>query len=115
MQKVIEEKNIVEEKENSISFKKNSKGLVEFKNVSFRYPDAEYDVITDISFTANPGETTAFIGSTGSGKSTIVNLLPRFYDITSGSIFLDGIDTKKNQIKIFKKSNWGSAARRIFV
>jgi len=67
---------------------------VEFKNVSFRYPDADYDVITDISFTANPGETTAFIGSTGSGKSTIVNLLPRFYDATSGVISIDGVNIK---------------------
>lgn len=96
---VIEEKNIVEEKQNPICFNKNGKGLVEFKNVSFRYPDAEYDVITDISFTAVPGETTAFIGSTGSGKSTVVNLLPRFYDVTSGSIEIDGINIKDVKLK----------------
>ncbi len=96
---VIETENKVKEKKNSIKFTKDSKGVVEFKNVSFRYPDADYDVITDISFTANPGETTAFIGSTGSGKSTIVNLLPRFYDVTSGTISIDGINIKDVSLK----------------
>jgi ATP-binding cassette, subfamily B, multidrug efflux pump len=71
------------------------RGEVEFRNVSFRYPDADADVLHDISFTAKPGETTAFIGSTGSGKSTIVNLLPRFYDVTAGSILVDGIDIRE--------------------
>lgn len=96
---VIETENKVKEKENPVKFDKNSKGVVEFKNVSFRYPDADYDVITDISFTANPGETTAFIGSTGSGKSTVVNLLPRFYDVTSGTITIDGINIKDVSLK----------------
>ena len=96
---VIETDNKVKEKKNPTKFNKNSKGIVEFKNVSFRYPDAEYDVITDISFTANPGETTAFIGSTGSGKSTVVNLLPRFYDVTSGSIEIDGVNIKDVSLK----------------
>ena len=72
----------------------NKEGKIEFKNVSFRYPDADYDVITDISFIANPGQTTALIGSTGSGKSTIVNLLPRFYDVTGGTISIDGVNIK---------------------
>ena len=58
--------------------------MVEFNHVSFRYPGAEEDVLHDISFTAKPGETTAIIGSTGSGKSTLVNLIPRFYDVTEG-------------------------------
>ncbi len=71
------------------------KGVVEFKNVSFRYPDATEDVITDITFTAKPGETTAFIGSTGSGKSTLINLIPRFYDVTEGSIRIDGVDIRE--------------------
>ena len=75
-------------------FKKNLKGLVKFDNVSFKYADAEDYVIKNISFEAKPGETTAFIGSTGSGKSTIVNLIPRFYDTTEGSISIDGIDIK---------------------
>lgn len=96
---VIETDNKVKEKENPVKFDKNSKGVIEFKNVSFRYPDADYDVITDISFTANPGETTAFIGSTGSGKSTVVNLLPRFYDVTCGTITIDGINIKDVSLK----------------
>ena len=75
-------------------FDKNKRGYVEFKNVCFRYPDADYDVITDISFTAKPGETTAFIGSTGSGKSTLINLIPRFFDVTEGKILINGVDIR---------------------
>ena len=71
------------------------KGKIEFRNVSFRYPGAEEDVLHDITFTAHPGQTTAFIGSTGSGKSTAVNLIPRFYDVTEGVILLDGIDIRE--------------------
>jgi ATP-binding cassette, subfamily B, multidrug efflux pump len=71
------------------------KGIIEFRNVSFRYPGAEEDVLHDISFTAKPGQTTAFIGSTGSGKSTIVNLLPRFYDINAGTILVDDTDIRE--------------------
>jgi len=71
------------------------KGEVEFRNVFFRYPDAEECVLHDISFTARPGETTAFIGSTGCGKSTVVNLIPRFYDVTQGSVLLDGVDIRE--------------------
>lgn len=70
------------------------KGVVEFKNVSFRYQNAEADVLQNISFAAQPGETTAFIGSTGSGKSTLINLIPRFYDVTDGSIEIDGVDIR---------------------
>jgi ATP-binding cassette, subfamily B, multidrug efflux pump len=70
------------------------KGTVEFRNVSFRYPGAEEDVLHDINFTAKPGQTTAFIGSTGSGKSTIINLLPRFYEVTNGAILVDGVDIR---------------------
>ena len=75
-------------------FKKDKKGIVEYKNVSFKYPGAEDYVIEDISFTAKPGETTAIIGSTGSGKSTLINLIPRFYDVTKGSITFDGVDIR---------------------
>lgn len=75
-------------------FDLKKKGLVEFRNVSFRYPDAESEILSDISFTANPGETTAIIGSTGSGKSTVVNLIPRFYDVTGGEILIDGVNIK---------------------
>ncbi|WP_331664073.1 ABC transporter ATP-binding protein [Lacrimispora sp.] len=73
---------------------KSPKGVVEYRDVSFRYPDAEEDVLHNITFTAMPGHTTAFIGATGSGKSTLVNLLPRFYDVTSGEILIDGINVK---------------------
>jgi len=68
---------------------------VEFKNVTFKYPGAEEPVLTDISFTARPGETTAFIGSTGSGKSTLVNLVPRFYDVTGGAVTIGGTDIRE--------------------
>ncbi len=72
----------------------DASGMLEFSHVSFRYPGAEEDVLHDISFTAKPGQTTAFIGSTGSGKSTIVSLIPRFYDVTDGAILVDGVDIR---------------------
>lgn len=72
----------------------NIKGEVEFKNVSFKYPDAKEYIIKNISFKANKGETVAFIGSTGSGKSTLINLIPRFYDATDGEILIDGVNIK---------------------
>lgn len=72
----------------------DQKGMVEFDHVSFRYPNAEVDVLSDIHFRATTGQTIAFIGSTGSGKSTVINLIPRFYDVTSGSVKIDGIDVK---------------------
>lgn len=77
------------------TFDKNKKGYIDFQHVSFRYPGAEEDVLHDINFTACPGETTAFIGSTGSGKSTIINLVPRFFDVTQGAILVDGIDIRE--------------------
>ena len=72
----------------------NKKGLLEFRNVSFSYPNAEEDVLSDISFIAKPGEVTAIIGSTGSGKSTLVNLIPRFNDVTEGEILINGTDIR---------------------
>ncbi|MBH1941518.1 ABC transporter ATP-binding protein [Mobilitalea sibirica] len=74
---------------------KKRKGHLEFNNVTFRYPNAKEDVLSDISFVAKPGETTAIIGSTGSGKSTLINLIPRFYDVTAGSIRINGVDIRK--------------------
>jgi len=76
-------------------FYASKKGLVEFKNVTFQYPGAHEAVLSDINFTAKPGQTTAFIGSTGSGKSTLINLIPRFYDVTEGEILVDGVDVRK--------------------
>ena len=73
----------------------DERGTVEFKNVSFRYPDAEEYLLKDISFKANKGETIAFIGSTGSGKSTLINLIPRFYDVTKGEVLVDGVNVKE--------------------
>ena len=83
----------ITDKENTQEIKEK-RGIVEFKNVSFRYADAEDAVLSDISFTAKPGETTAFIGSTGSGKTTLMNLIPRFFDVTEGSITIDGVDIR---------------------
>jgi ATP-binding cassette subfamily B protein len=74
-----------------------ARGLVEFRDVEFRYPGAEEPVLRGISFQAGPGETTAIVGSTGSGKSTLVNLLTRFYDVTAGSVLLDGVDVRSLQ------------------
>lgn len=82
------------DKENPVALTAQAKGEVVFSHVSFRYPDASDDVLCDIDFTAKPGETTAFIGSTGSGKSTLVNLIPRFYDVTCGAVTIDGIDIR---------------------
>src|SRR2546430_4355847 len=70
-------------------------GVIEFRDVEFRYPGAEEPVLRGISFTARPGETTAIVGSTGSGKSTLVNLLTRFYDVTAGAVLLDGVDVRQ--------------------
>ena len=91
---IIETPDTIYNSDHLVEFKPEERGKVEFKNVSFRYPDADYDVITDIDLVANPGETTAFIGSTGSGKSTLINLIPRFYDVTDGELLVDGVNIK---------------------
>ena len=91
---VVETEPSIKDKKELKSFDENKKGLVEFKNVSFRYPDADTEILEDINFTAEPGKTTAIIGSTGSGKSTVVNLIPRFYDVTEGELCVDGVNVK---------------------
>ena len=91
---VLETEASIKDKKETKKFDPNKKGLVEFKNVSFRYPDADTEILEDINFTAEPGKTTAIIGSTGSGKSTIVNLIPRFYDVTGGELRIDGVNVK---------------------
>ena len=100
---ILETEEAIQESKEPKKLDTNKKGLVEFKNVSFRYPDSDEEVLSDITFTAKPGETTAIIGSTGSGKSTIVNLIPRFYDITSGNLLIDGVDIKEISNKDLRK------------
>jgi ATP-binding cassette subfamily B protein len=92
---VLETKPVIIDPEVPNQFSEPFKGTVEFRNVSFRYPGAEEDVLHNISFTAQPGQTTALIGTTGSGKSTIVSLIPRFYDVTEGSVIVDGTDIRE--------------------
>lgn len=91
---VIETETSVKDRTAASEMPDETRGEVCFDHVSFMYPDAEENVLTDISFTAKPGETTAIIGSTGCGKSTLINLIPRFYDVTEGSITIDGIDIR---------------------
>lgn len=95
VQEVLNTKATIEDPKNPTAFDKGQRGYIDFDHVSFRYPGAEEDVLHDISFTAKPGETTAFIGSTGSGKSTVVNLVPRFYDVSEGAIRVDGVDIRE--------------------
>lgn len=92
---VLETEPAIRDPEQPLKFKEPFVGQIEFRHVSFRYPGAEEDVLHDINFIARPGQVTAFIGSTGSGKSTIVNLIPRFYDVTEGAILIDGIDIRQ--------------------
>ena len=92
---ILEQDLSIKDNDETKKFDPDKKGLVEFKDVSFRYPDADMEILTDINFTAEPGKTTAIIGSTGSGKSTIVNLIPRFYDVTGGELCVDGVNIKE--------------------
>ena len=91
---------VIQDSEETKEFDEDKYGEVEFKDVSFKYEDAEDNVISNINFTAKPGQTTAFIGSTGSGKSTLINLIPRFFDVTEGKILVNGVDIR--QIKQHK-------------
>ena len=92
---VLETETAINDPQDPQPFQEPFSGEIEFRNVSFRYPGAQDDVLHDISFTAEPGQTTAFIGSTGCGKSTVVNLIPRFYDVTEGAIYVDGTDIRE--------------------
>ena len=91
---ILETEPSIKDKETTKKLDSSKKGLVEFKNVSFRYPDADTEILEDINFTVESGKTTAIIGSTGSGKSTVVNLIPRFYDVTGGELLVDGVNVK---------------------
>lgn len=99
---ILNENPIIKNPENGIK-ETEIKGVIEFDNVSFTYPNGEVPVLKDISFKAEKGETIAFIGSTGSGKSTLINLIPRFYDVTKGSIKIDGIDVREYDLKALRK------------
>jgi ATP-binding cassette subfamily B protein len=100
---VLETKPVIIDPKKPKKPKKEIRGIVEFKNVTFAYPDADIPVLQNISFQAKPGETTAIIGGTGSGKSTIVNLIPRFFDVTSGSILVDRIDIREMEQSELRK------------
>ena len=91
---VLETEPVIVDPEKPQKFDSSLKGVVEFRDVAFRYPSAEDDVLKHITFTAKPGQTTALIGSTGSGKTTLINLIPRFYDVTEGKVLVDGIDVR---------------------
>ena len=95
VEEVLKSETMIHDPKQEKHFPEDGKGVLTFDHVSFRYPGADEDVLENITFTAKPGETTAIIGSTGSGKSTLVNLIPRFYDVTSGDITLDGVDIRE--------------------
>ena len=95
VEEVLSSRTVIHDPERPKSFSGEKKGLLVFDHVSFKYPGADENVLHDITFTAKPGETTAIIGSTGSGKSTLVNLIPRFYDVSEGNITLDGVDIRE--------------------
>ena len=95
VEEILKSETMIHDPKQEKHFPEDGKGVLTFNHVSFRYPGADEDVLEDITFTAKPGETTAIIGSTGSGKSTLVNLIPRFYDVTSGGITLDSVDIRE--------------------
>ncbi|GKX67067.1 ABC transporter ATP-binding protein [Inconstantimicrobium mannanitabidum] len=102
IQEILDEEPLIKNPANGVK-ETEIKGSIEFKDVTFTYPDGEEPVIKNISFSGKKGETIAFIGSTGSGKSTLINLIPRFYDVTEGSIIIDGVDVRDYDIKSLRK------------
>ena len=102
IEEVLNSEPLIKSPENGVKDVEN-KGTLEFNNVTFTYPDGEECVLKNISFTAKKGETIAFIGSTGSGKSTLINLIPRFYDVTKGNIKVDGVDVRDYDLKALRK------------
>ena len=103
VQEVLKCESSINDPEKPVMGSTGKKGLIEFKNVSFSYHEADEYVLNDISFTAEPGEITAIIGTTGSGKSTVINLIPRLYDATKGQVFVDGVDVKQMELAYLRK------------
>ena len=99
IQEVLDTTISVRDPKASVAFSPAQRGVVEFRDVSFRYPDAEADMLSHISFVALPGQTTAVLGGTGSGKSTLVNLVPRFFDVSEGQILVDGVDVRQASLR----------------
>lgn len=102
IEEILSSESLIKDPENGVT-ETNNEGTLEFNDVTFVYPDGEEPVIKNVSFKAKKGETIAFIGSTGSGKSTLINLIPRFYDVTSGSIKIDGVDIRNFKLKSLRK------------
>ena len=102
IEELLNEEPLIKNPENGVK-ETELRGVVEFDNVTFTYPDGEEPVIKDISFKAVKGETVAFIGSTGSGKSTLINLIPRFYDVTKGAVKIDGVDVREYDLKALRR------------
>jgi ATP-binding cassette subfamily B protein len=110
---VLETENVIQDPQEPKTFDESIKGKVEFRNVFFRYPDAEEYVLKDISFTTMPGEVTAIIGSTGCGKSTVINLIPRFFDVNQGAVLVDDVDVRDIKQKDLRNKIGYTAQRGI--
>lgn len=111
IKELLDEEPLIQNPRNPVTAGDGSGTLV-FDHVSFQYPDGEAPVLRDITFEARRGDTIAFIGSTGSGKSTLINLIPRFYDISSGSIRIDNVDVRRYDLKALREKSASSPRRR---